>query len=338
MKIAEKDLVFFAAPGAEQPALTSASALSVSNNANELVREINAQLGGVNFLNMTMVLASGGQVYNVKKGIGKTDLESLTLLLEQKAELYDLVSWIQEGIKAKSRIQDLINKESMESWAQDNGKTIPVLNTEDIPCPVMPTKYAEPDKDELLGFLSPEERSRYFSLLSKVSVISKFIGEYTEHGMKHTGAMLDARKDLLFRMQHPIEEKGAGADTKVYTYSPSVDPVDVETVYFSLQARHREYQKELNGMMARMEKEGNRVLTERIAEYEKARLKYDADLKEYELARSSRTKEYWRAKDILQEEFSAWKRKESETNQQRRIVIPARLLDVYNTVNQVANK
>lgn len=338
--IAEKDLVFFADSGKTyHAAITSASANDTSNRANEMVRAITATLDGTSFLTKTMRLAASlaPDEYVLHSAMSMDDFQSIPDLLQQKAALYDLMSWLREAVKAKERIQDGLVQTSFNEWAKEQGITLPdedaVRPGGDMP--QVPEKYTEPSRDELLGMLSATERSRYLSLLAYVSVLGKYIGEYTENGKQNTGAYLAARKEALKRMTAPVEETGTGQDTKIYKYSQSIPPEKVDEMYYMLQQEHREIQKELNGMYSKMEKEGTRLLTERVTAYETAMAQYHARMDAWLAERKQRSEQYNMQMEELREQFAAWKREQSGINQNRKIIIPDRLATIYDRVSRM---
>ncbi len=82
------------------------------------------------------------------------------------------------------------------------------------------------------------ERNKYYELETLAAVLGKAIHP--------DGSFAEAREKLNTRLHQPRDVKGDGRDTLIYSYTPTVEPQEVEDLYFKLQKQYREAQSRLN--------------------------------------------------------------------------------------------
>lgn len=289
----EKDLVYFGEGG-----LTSTSANHIANMAKEYYQTLESQLNGIS-LYKESVTVIGCDVKTVLQEGTNNNLEGLEEKLLKIAEAKSLIAWLREAIKAKENLSSEINRLSTKEYCKRTEQELPKE-------PDMPKYMSE---DDYLATLSIKERNRFYELDTKCSVFGEYIHP--------NGAFSEQRKALKEYIQKPSRVKGGGRDTMIYTYEPTASVEDVDNAFFKLQAKHREYQAELNGMKHDM----------------KTAIEADTIQK-----RTEYTAEYHTYNDkmvALNHECKDYIRKEANRIANLKIVIPNKLMGIYNTINSL---
>ena len=296
----QKDLVFFKKEGEEGVALTSTSANHIANLAKEYIQGVETQLNNICFFNAEVALVgSVGGTSIIQTGESLEVLDSLQSLLEGVAQAKSLIAWLREGIKAKENLMKDLQTISLEGWCKENG----------IAKPEAPNYGHVLTEIEYYASLPIKERNRYYQLETEAAVLGKYIHP--------DGYLSDARKELKDKLQHPHKVDGKGRDALIYTYTPTVDVVEVDNVFFELQKKHREVQAQLNAMKYNCEQAINESTNKVNTEYMTALQKYQAELK-----------------DVLGA-FKTWKDEKSQEYSKLKIVVPNSLLGIYNTINSL---
>lgn len=223
----KKDLIFFSKDG---NGLTSTSANHIANLAKEMVREVESSLASLSFYSTSVALIGNDSTDTLKEGNGKADLDMVQQKLTTVAKANSLIAWLREAIKAKERLLNELERLTIDEYMKLKGIE---PYKEEKPQPVL-------TEDEYYASLSLDERNRYYELEALAAVLGKAIHP--------NGALADARKMLNNRLRNPKEVQGDGRDALIYSYTASVQPEDVDDVYFKLQKRFREVQAEVNAM------------------------------------------------------------------------------------------
>ena len=125
------------------------------------------------------------------------------------------------------------------------------------------------------------------------------------------GEFAEARDDMYLRINHPTVLSGNGRDMVIFTYSESVPVDEVESTFLAAQAKHREYERQLNAIKFQIKEEVNRRNSENL-------LQHKAELEEFK-SKIVETQNEWKQEVIkLREKASKLK-----------IVIPNNLQDTY---------
>ena len=296
----QKDLVFFKKEGEEGVALTSTSANHIANLAKEYIQGVETQLNNICFFNVEVALVgSAGGANTIQTGETSEVLNNLQSLLEGVAQAKSLIAWLREGIKAKENLMKDLQTIRLEDWYKESG----------IAEPETPDYGHVLTEMEYYASLPIKERNRYYQLETEAAVLGKYIHP--------DGHLADARKELKDKLQHPHKVDGKGRDALIYTYTPTIDVVEVDNVFFELQKKHREVQAQLNAMKYSCEQAINESTNKVNTEYMAASQKYQAELK-----------------DVLGA-FKTWKDEKSQEYSKLKIVVPNSLLGIYNTINSL---
>lgn len=152
--------------------------------------------------------------------------------------------------------------------------------------------------------------NKYFTLQSRAAAIGKFIHE--------TGSVSRAKVMLNKVIAEPNKISGAGRDTVVYRYTPSVE---VNGMFLSLMSEHRNLNAQLNNIKADVIEEANKQNIANEQEYQKARTAY--------------SKEYndWLDKiEDLQSRFNQYIITEKEKISKLKINVPDSLMETYKSI------
>ena len=183
----------------------------------------------------------------------------------------------------------------------------------DYPAPKSPSKKATVTKDDVIRNLGATELNKYFTLQSKAAAIGKFI---------HEGGSISKAKVMLGKViAEPNRISGAGRDTVVYKYTPSVNVDDVDNMFLSLMSEHRNLNAQLNSIKAKAIEEANKQNIANEQEYQKARTAY--------------SKEYndWLDKiEDLQSRFNQYIITEKEKISKLKINVPDSLMETYKSI------
>ena len=295
----QKDSIFFKKEGEEGVALTSTSADNIVNLAKEYIQDVETQLNNICFFNVEVALVGSTDASTIQTGETSEVLNNLQSLLEGVAQAKSLIAWLREGIKAKENLIKGLQDISLEDWCKENGIVKP-----EAPC------YGHVlTETEYYDSLPVKKRNRYYQLETEAAVLGKYIHP--------DGHLSDARRELKDKLQHPHKVDGKGRNALIYTYTPTVNVVEVDNVFFKLQKKHREIQAKLNAMKYSCEQAINESTNKVNTEYMAAPQKYQAELR-----------------DVLGA-FKAWEDEKSQEYSKLKIVVPNSLLGIYNTISSL---
>lgn len=223
----DKDMIFFATDG---QGLTSTSANHVANLAKEMIRGLESSLASLTLFSTSVSLIGSETSDMLTQGAQYAELADVQRKLHAIAKAKSLIAWLREAIKAKERM--LKEAESMT-----NADYIKLKGLDEIKAPKCGHAMTE---DEYYASLTLDERNRYYELETLAAVLGKAIHP--------EGSFAEAREKLNTRLHQPRDVKGDGRDTLIYSYTPTVEPQEVEDLYFKLQKQYREAQSKLNAM------------------------------------------------------------------------------------------
>ena len=237
--------------------LTQTSANHIANIAKEMYESLEAKLDSIKLVSSNFTLAAVGTSFPVSIVSTKEELNDLASTLEQIARLKALISWLREGITAKTNLCS----------SQEENEYIKRLIKEGR------TELTEPqfDKSPSVGAVlaaKPEAfQARYYALEAKCATMGKYI-----HPDGHLSAV---RKEFYDKMKNPTEVRGRGQEAEIYTYSTAFTPEEVDGVFFALQKKYRAVQADFNALKAEVENEFSVLekdyLKEHLANVEKWR-------------------------------------------------------------------
>lgn len=295
----KKDMIFFSA---DNNGLTSTSANHIANLAKEMVREIETSLSGLTLYSTSVALIGTENNNTLTEGDTVDTLNTVQSQLHSVARANALIAWLREAIKAKERLLKETEELSTEAYMKLQG----------IEKPVIPEMAKTLTEDEYYANMSVNERNRYYSLEALASVLGKAIHP--------NGAVAVARERLNERIKEPKSIEGNGRDALICTYTPTVEIQEVDDVYFSLQKEFREVQASLNSIKFDCQKavkeseiEAQTTYLDEYAKYEGERLR-------------------------IQNEKSAYIKKQTREIGNYKILIPESLKEIYDKVTHLGKK
>jgi len=277
--------------------LTSTSANHLANIAQEKIVSNEAKLKNLNFVTTTVDIvgspADSGKVIN--KGYDEAQLDEVSSLIAEIADMNAFCAWIREAIRAKDTELDNITNMSYEEWLEMNG-----LENK------RPTPEDDVTTDDIKAEMSIKERNDYFHLEAIAATIGKYIHK--------DGIYSAARKELHNSLMKPFSTEGSGKETLIYQHTPSIDQQKVEDLFFELQKWHRATEASLNQI--------------------KYDIKQKMAQKNLEISQKNRNEmeEYNIKFRELNSQFKDWKIKERMRISQLKIVIPTKLQPIYDNL------
>lgn len=274
----------------EGKGLTSSSASYLCNLAKEELKETEAKLKNLSFVNESVELINGDKKY-LRYGCSVPEI--LEGYLQKIAEMHSFNAWFREGVKSKERAIAKI----------ENLNVYDYINIKQLPTPATPTRGKLVTEQDIIDEMDIKTRNRYLELESFASTFGQAIHP--------DGEVAEARELLLERVQLPNRVSGNGRDMVIYNYTPSADVNKVNSVYLSLQNKYRQYEKELNSIKYSIKEAVNR---RNLA----INQKYQTEIQQYN-----------NTMDELKNEMDIYVNKERERISNLKIVIPERLQKTY---------
>lgn len=282
--------------------LTSTEAQNICNVANEVIAGLTESINSVQFYNtsITSIVSSDNEVC---AGKGTTDIAWIQESIVKIGQYNSLIAWLKEAIKNKNDATTELASIKIQEWSE----------YEEYPVPKSPSRKASVTKEDVIKNLEAGELNKYFTLQSKAAAIGKFIHE--------TGSISRAKIMLNKVVSEPNKISGAGRDTVVYRYTPSVNVNDVDNMFLSLMSEHRNLNAQLNFIKAKATEEANKQNIANEQEYQKARTAY--------------SKEYndWLDKiEDIQSRFNQYIITEKEKISKLKINVPESLMETYKSI------
>ena len=282
--------------------LTSTEAQNICNVANEIIARLTEHLNSIQFYNtsITSIVSSDNEVH---AGIGIRDVSWIQDEIVTIGQYNSLIAWLKEAIKNKEEALSELSSTRIQDWSE----------YEYYPAPESPNKEATVTKEDVIRNLGATELNKYFTLQSKAAAIGKFI---------HEGGSVSRAKVMLGKvLAEPNKISGAGRDTVIYKYTPSVNVDYVDGMFLSLMSEHRNLNAQLNSIKADAIEEANKQNIANEQEYQKARTAY--------------SKEYndWLDKiEDLQSRFNQYIITEKEKISKLKINVPDSLMETYKSI------
>lgn len=282
--------------------LTSTEAQNICNVANEVIAGLTESINSAQFYNtsITSIVSSDNEVC---AGKGTTDIAWIQESIVKIGQYNSLIAWLKEAIKNKNDATAELASIKIQEWSE----------YEAYPVPKSPSRKASVTKEDVIKNLEAGELNKYFTLQSKAAAIGKFIHE--------TGSISRAKIMLNKVVSEPNKISGAGRDTVVYRYTPSVNVDDVDNMFLSLMSEHRNLNAQLNFIKAKATEEANKQNIANEQEYQKARTAY--------------SKEYndWLDKiEDIQSRFNQYIITEKEKISKLKINVPESLMETYKSI------
>lgn len=288
-----KNSAFFGEKG-----LTSTSANHIANLAKEYIQSAEMYLNNIVFYNTDMSLI-GSDTKRLRTGNDLEVLQSIQTTILNIAKAKSLIAWLREAIKAKQNLIKSLENVKIENWATHFNITLPEK-------PIYNTPLTE---EEYYDSLDIKERNMYYELETEAAAIGKYI-----HPNGSFACQRQKLKDITY---NPNKTEGAGRDTIIYSYTPTLSINDVDETFFELQKIHREKQAQLNAMKHNCELALNESINKCNSDYTTALTEYKNEM------------------DIISSKFAEWIQEEHQKYSNLKIVIPNSLLKIYKEINSL---
>jgi len=292
----EKNKVFFGENG-----ITSTSANHIANMAKEYVQHLQDEDTAIGFLDCKVSLMTSNESKVIAYGMKSDVLKRIPDNLQKITEANSLIAWLREAIKAKEYEMESVSALDFEVY----------LVAEHLECPKCPEKenYGFVEFDNILATLPIKERIEYYELETKSAVIGKFIHP--------GGSYAKARKELKYRILHPITMEGEGQQAMIYEYAPSIEANNIEDLFFKLQNEHRSAQASLNAIRFKIQQQ-----VDEINHKENNRLSVDKTV-------------FIETRKKLQIDFNAYKEQKRAELSKLKIIIPNSLTGIFEILNKM---
>ena len=266
--------------------LTSTSANYICNLAKESYEKLESKLNATSFLEEYITIIGARAETRVSLA-SKELLNTAPVMLKEIYNLKSLIAWLREAIKEKENLFKANKLFESEEY------TILMANR-----PVRKDYLTEQD---VIESWTVKEQEEYLSLETRCAVIGKYIHP--------NGPLSRAKKDLSFRISHPIVTECSGRDTIVRRYQAVTTEEEVDALFFSLQNKHRELQAQLNGIKHKIEVTLREDMQKKDEEYKLELEAYHAKLAELresdKLTRIAKDKEIEALKIIIPNDLKA---------------------------------
>lgn len=274
--------------------ITSTSANHIANLAKEAYEKLEAKLNTTSFIKETIQIIGSTAETTVK--LSRAGLITLAPnVLKEICEYKSLIAWLREAIKEKENLF-----KANKLWVSDE-------YTEHMKNRPQCEDYLT--EQDVIESWTVAEQEDYLSLETVCAVVGKYIHP--------NGPLSKAKTELSNRINRPVSTECSGRDTIIRKYYPEATEEQVNTLFFSLQRNHREYQARLNGIKHKIDI----TLREDIQKKDEA---FKLALEEY----NKKTSELLVADKLTREE----KHKEIEA---LKIVIPNDLKSVYDKLTSM---
>jgi hypothetical protein len=266
--------------------LTATSANHIANLAKEAYERLEAKLNTTSFIRETITVIGSTAETNVK--LSQAGLITLAPnILKEICEYKSLIAWLREAIKEKENLF-----KANKLWVSDE-------YTEHMKNRPQCEDYLT--EQDVIESWTVKEQEEYLSLETRCAVIGKYIHP--------NGPLSRAKKDLSYRISHPIVTECSGRDTIVRRYQATSTEEEVDALFFSLQNKHRELQAQLNGIKHKIEVALREDMQKKDEEYKLELEAYHAKLAELresdKLTRVAKDKEIEALKIIIPNDLKA---------------------------------
>lgn len=284
---------FFSSTG-----ITATSANHIANMAKEYYEDLQTKLNSLRFYTTEVELLTAGKKVTTSNGlsIDSPDFQSIESYLTQIADCKSLIAYLREAIRAKEVLTN-------------NADSARPENFEFPKAPFAPKKKTVED---ILDTWPLDKIARYYRLQTYASTYGELVHK--------SGALSNARQDLLKKISNPTSVDLNGSETIISTFTPTVDSKIVDQLFFDIQKSYRSYQAEFNGLQNEINqtiKSLNDAETER---YTREYTKYQQD------------------SDLAAETLLKYRADEKARIEKLKITIPSNLKSIYETINNLSKK
>lgn len=301
----QKDMIFFTADeNYDGIKFTSTSANTVANWAKEYYQTLEIALEKMKFYSKSVNLIGQAESSIIFNGMDNEELLEIPKAIKQIAECKSLIAWLREAIKARESLNKEVLRLTISDYCKYKGIEEPkVPNDSDYPVLT---------EDDYWASKSIKERNAYYELETKVAVLGKYI--------HNEGVFSKAREDMKEKANEPHTIIGSGRDATIYNYSVTVAPSEVDSLFFEMQQKHREYQASLNALKFECQK------TIETSEMQ-ANTAYSEAMNDYRTVIG-----------IIQADTIKWKKERQTELGKLKIILPDSLKDIYEKIASLGKK
>lgn len=290
--------IFFGKKG-----VTVASANLLCSMIREIIREDETQLTKMSFVHEEYFNDHIQLGTQLTLGYEADEVMAIEARLDRTIRFKQLVAWFREAIKERDDYHAFVrDKMTDKEIAQ-------VLELE-----ILKTPLREPDmtEQEYLDTLPQATRSRLFVLGTRAALMGKAVNE--------NGYMYSARKTAIEARRCPTKvDDSKISRTSYIKYESSVDIAVVDEVFFRIQQRYREAQRDYNGAMYEVVENLRAINLERQQEYTLAMTEHVAAVK------------------LQKSKIETWRKEEIQRVLNLKIEIPENLKGIYEEVKNLTN-
>lgn len=288
--------------------LTSTEAQNICNVSKEAISNEHEKLQNVRFYSTKIASIINPEKFMLTSA-GFGDIKWINESLDKIGRYNALNAWLKEAIKAKDGMINSIVYADIETYPD-------YINYEK---PVAPTKATNVLEEDIINNWDKDKYNKYLSLNSKAAAIGKYIHD--------NGSIAVARKDLTNKINNPMVVSGTGRETIVYKYENSIQSQEVENLFMSLLAEHRNLNAQLNKMKAEAKEEANNQNMINSQKYRDEYKEYDKKLSEYySLVKTQEAK------------FNEYIISEKERISKLKINVPESLMSTYKEIKSLISE
>ena len=289
----DKDLIFFSDKG-----ITDTQANRVADLAKLSYTDEETSLSSLSFINESIETLNGDKSKPISYGV-TGDLSVIVEKIKHIGDLKSLCAWLREAVSAHQRLISEYNLYTFDEYLKNNG--IENINA--------PKKENAMNENDVIATFDIKKRNRYYYLEAQAATIGQLIHKL--------GSIDRARKELYDKISNPRKVSGTGSDIIIHSYEPSVEKEAVESLFYELQQKHADYQKELNSIKSEIL---SRISNDTIEKNKKFENEY---------------KEFTTKQTELFNQYNSWKAEECKRIASLKIVIPNSLVDIYEKISNV---
>lgn len=283
--------------------ITSTLANHLCNIAKEEMQSIQVTLDNIAFQDVFIETLEGERSKLIKQGYSLEELRKAMQSVEYQARLTAFIAYFRECIKQKEAVMDKIRRMTLDEYERLHGLQALLHD---------PVEEDDLSLGEYLRTIPHKDYVDYYQAEAMAASYGKVV---------HPGQALSmAKTELHQRAKNSMEVEVSGDQTIIKRYSPTIESVDLEKIFFEQQSQYRDYQARSNKLKAHYEE----------ALYHHNRAKHQAYLKSKEAYRLLK-EERW-------EEYEQYRRDELQRVASLKIVVPERLLPTFEHLRSLGKE
>lgn len=309
-----KYMQYFAKPERKEKGLTATSASFLAGLASQEVNRLEKIIKSASYYDAYLEpLAGGSGAKLVQKGKDDAFLKKLLPTAKEIGELRGFIAYVHEAVREKERQTQHIESMNFERWLELPGQQKVKEELEAGKKLKKPDVPEEADADWAKHQLSVKELAHYLLLEARASTLGVYIHP--------DGVLAKAKDSLSEKTVRPIEaaEWDDATAAIIRSFKPSATPDAVYANYNALQAAHRRWEAELNGLKAKLDILAKNENLRRNREYREKLSEHRMKTQELETRRKT-----------IEAEYADWLIAEHEAVRNLKIIIPNELQPVYD--------